>query len=411
MREGRKLTRLELACGLVFGEDADAPKLPATWAGGPRKALEDAVRPALVHPPCLVSFSGGRDSAAVLAVAAHVARREGFEPPIPVTNCFPDAAESDESEWQERVVRRLDLDDWQRVVLTDELDCVGPVARKTLRRHGLLWPFNAYFHVPLLQRAAGGSLLTGAGGDEALSTSPFARTQLLLAGAARPQPRDVLRVGFALAPAPVRAQVLRRRIPDAFPWLRDHARRAVVRAAVQEVSAEPLRWRRRLEWLRRLRHMEVGLESLDVLGDSEGVAIRHPLSDVGFWAELAALPRSLRFRSRTDAMRLLFGDLLPEPVLARTTKASFDEAFWNRHSRAFAAAWEGQGVDSELVDLEALRREWFSAAPNPRSYLLIQAAWLDGAGSSGAAPDEVEDQVSGGVQRVPVARSPELPGR
>jgi hypothetical protein len=108
-------------------------------------------------------------------------------------------------------------------------------------------------------------------------------------------------------------------------------------------------------------------------------------------------------------MRRFFGDLLPEPVLARTTKASFDEAFWNRHSRAFAASWESEGVDVEIVDVAALGREWSSPAPNPRSYLLFQAAWLER--SRGTAPDEVEQQLGGSIERVPVAGSPELPRR
>jgi asparagine synthetase B (glutamine-hydrolysing) len=407
---GSRLSELDVACGLVFGEAEGAPGLPPP-ASPPRQALEDAVRDALLRPPCLVSFSGGRDSAAVLAVASHVARRDGLNAPIPATNVFPEVAASDEAEWQERVIRHLDLDDWERVVLRDELDCVGPVAREALTRHGLLWPFNAFFHVPLLRRAAGGSLLTGVSGDEAFSRSQWARTRLLLAGAARPQPRDVLRVGMALAPRRLRAAVLRRRFPeDVFPWLRNEARRSVEGAATAEAAREPLRWSRRLEWMRRLRHTEVGLASLDTIASGEEVVAHHPLSDRRFWAALAALPRSGRFESRTDAMRLFFGDLLPDGVLARTTKASFDEAFWNRHSRAFAASWQGQGVDTQVVDVEALRREWLSEAPNPRSYLLVQAAWLAGA-SSGRARDDLEQRVSGAVEPVPVRRSPELPGR
>ncbi len=242
-------------------------------------------------------------------------------------------------------------------------------------------------------------------GDEAFSTSQWARTQLL-AGAARPQPRDVLRVSFALAPRLVRASILRRRIPsDVFPWLRDHARRSVEHAAAREAAGEPLRWGPRLAWMRRLRHMEISAASLDALGAAEGVAVHHPLSDRRFWAALSALPRSNRFHSRTDAMRLFFGDLLPEPVLARTSKATFDHAFWNRHSRVFAASWQGEGVDAEIVDTEALRREWMSPAPNPRSYLLAQAAWLEGTRSAGAS-DELEQDVGGGVLPLPVRRSP-----
>jgi asparagine synthetase B (glutamine-hydrolysing) len=396
---GSQLSPLDVACGLVFGADPDAPSLPPPSPDGPRKALEDAVTDALLRPPCLVSFSGGRDSSAVLAVAAHVARREGLEAPIPATNCFPEAGASEESEWQERVIRHLDLGHWQRVRITDELDCVGPIAQEALTRHGLLWPFNAHFHVPLLRHAVGGSLLTGAGGDEAFSPSQWERTTLLLSRAVRPQPRDLLRVGLALAPKVVKAPVLRRRHipPNVFPWLRDDARRAAERAAAAEAADEPLRWRRRLEWIRRLRHMEVGLESLDTLGAGERVAVAHPLSDRGFWAGLAALPRYQRFRSRTDTMRFLFGDLLPEAVLTRSTKASFDEVFWNRHSRAFARSWRGQGVERTLVDVEALRREWASPTPSPRSYLLAQAAWLGDAGSDGAASDDVEQHVGGPV--------------
>jgi asparagine synthetase B (glutamine-hydrolysing) len=399
MSVGSPLSPLDVACGLVFGEDVHAPRLPAPSPGGPRKALEDAVTDALLRPPCLVSFSGGRDSSAVLAVAAHVARREGLEPPIPATNCFPEAAASEESEWQERVIRHLGLRQWQRVLMTDELDCVGPIAQDALTRHGLLWPFNAYFHVPLLRHASGGSLLTGAGGDEAFSPSQWERTRLLFSGMVRPEPRDVLRLGLALAPRVVRAPVLRRRRipPNVFPWLRDDARRSAERAAAAEAAEEPLRWRRSFEWMRRLRHMEVALQSLNTLGAGEDVAVGHPLSDWSFWASLAALPRRERFRSRTDAMRLLFGDLLPEAVLSRSTKASFDDAFWNRHSRAFGRSWQGQGVDRTLVDVEALRREWTSPAPSPRSYLLAQAVWLDGARSAGPAADQVEQHVRGVV--------------
>ena len=51
----------------------------------PLAALEEAILPALRRPPCLVSFSGGRDSSCVLAAATRAARREGLQPPVPVT--------------------------------------------------------------------------------------------------------------------------------------------------------------------------------------------------------------------------------------------------------------------------------------------------------------------------------------
>ena len=114
-------------------------------------ALESAVLRVLQRPPCAVSFSGGRDSSAVLALATHLARREGLPLPIPATNRFPAVESSNETEWQERVVTHLGLDEWVRLEHDDELDCVGSIAQETLGRHGLLWPFNAHFHVPLLR--------------------------------------------------------------------------------------------------------------------------------------------------------------------------------------------------------------------------------------------------------------------
>ena len=171
-----ELTPLEVASGLVFGLAPPRP-LPTEIAGEPIDAFERAILPALQRPPCVVSFSGGRDSSAALAVAVRVARREGLPLPIPSTNRFPAVKDSHESDWQERVVAHLGIDDWLRPEFTDELDCVGPIATSVLRRYGLLWPFNAHFHVPHLEAAAGGSLLTGIGGDEILSSSSWARSE------------------------------------------------------------------------------------------------------------------------------------------------------------------------------------------------------------------------------------------
>ena len=181
------------------------PTLPRLAPGtAPRAELEAAILPALRRSPCLVSFSGGRDSSAVLAVAVAVARREGLQAPIPVTHRFPAAAGTDESAWQEKVITHLGLDDWLRVELSSELDAVGPVATSVMERHGLLWPCNTYFHDPIFEAASGGAVLTGIGGDEAFMGSPWDRAVSVLQGRVRPVPRDILRVGFALAPAMVK---------------------------------------------------------------------------------------------------------------------------------------------------------------------------------------------------------------
>jgi Asparagine synthase len=369
-----ELAPLEVASGLVFGL---APTRPMpTEVVEPIDAFERAILPALQRPPCIVSFSGGRDSSAVLAAAARLARREGLPLPIPSTNRFPAVKDSHESDWQERVVAHLGLEDWLKAEFTHELDCVGPVATSVLRRHGLLWPFNAHFHVPHLEAAAGGSLLTGIGGDETLSSSSWERERAVLSGRARPEFRDVLRVGFLAAPPPIRRAVLRRRAPFEYSWLRPSAHRAVAARWAAHSASEPFSWEAQFGWRLRFRYLHVGLASLALLADDFSARIVHPFTDAVFSAALARLPKQRRYPDRTAAMRLLFGDLLPDDVLARTTKSSFDEAFWSDWSRALAADWSGAGADGELVDIEALQEEWSTLDPDPRSFTLVQAAWL-----------------------------------
>src|SRR3954471_2913458 len=176
----------------------------------PAAALEAAVRPAVQSGRCFVSFSGGRDSSAVLAAAAAVARRESLPQPIPVTLRASEVPLADESDWQESVVGHLGLDDWIRLEIGDGLDAVGPYARGALERHGLLWPFNAHFHAPMLEQAAGGTLLTGIGGDERWSASTA-------------DPLRLRRRLLQLAPFRLRRAVLAPRVAIEFPWLRPRA--------------------------------------------------------------------------------------------------------------------------------------------------------------------------------------------
>ena len=137
--------------GDAIGLDPDVPPLePVAPGTEPLSMLEGAVLPALARPPCVVAFSGGRDSSAVLAVATGVAKKEGLPLPVPVTQVYPDNPETDETRWQELVIRHLGLTEWERVEVTGELDLLGPVARRLLTRHGLLWPPNFYTFEPLI---------------------------------------------------------------------------------------------------------------------------------------------------------------------------------------------------------------------------------------------------------------------
>ena len=341
--------------------------------------------PALTRPPCLVSFSGGLDSSAVLVVAAHVARREGLPDPIPATNRFPGVPAADECDWQERVVAHLGIDDWVRLEFGGELDLVGPYARRVLERHGLLWPFNCHFHLPLLEAAGEGSLLTGVGGDE------------LCGAACGPlgghTPRALAATAFELAHPAVRRPVLARRHPLRLPWLTEAGERAATAALARQDAAVPRATASRLAWAHGLRSLDASRRSLAAVASLVPATIHHPLLDEGVWAALAARAGRRGFDSRRHALGALAGPRLPPELLERRDKATFDAAFFTATARAAAAAWTGGGVPSELVDAGRLAAHWREPEPLAQSFTLLQAAWLCGEarstnGSRAASPSE-----------------------
>ena len=385
------LDPLELASGIVTGSCREAPALPRVRQPPTvRSALEGVVLPALRRPPCVVSFSGGRDSSAVLAVATDAARRHGLPPPIPVTLRFPGQEPAAEDEWQTLVIRHLGLTAWDRVEVTDELDVIGPYARQVLRRHGVLWPMNTHFHAPVFERASGGSVLTGFGGDEVLRPSTWGRTSMLRAGRAIPRVGDLPRATLACAPRPVRRVIVEQRsaISSELPWLRPHARRMVERRYSADAAGVAVRFDTMLRrsWWRSCYRRRV-CASLRMVALDSDVAVRHPLQDAQVIVAFAARAGSGGYWSRTAATRDLFGDLLPAPIVERRSKASFDAAFWHRYARAFVKNWDGRGIDDDLVDVDALCRLWTrdSLAPG-LTWLLLQQAWL--AAGKRSAPGE-----------------------
>lgn len=369
-------TALEIASGVVVGEQP-GPRLPSDPRGpAPLQALEEAVMPALERAPCLVCFSGGRDSSTVLAVATRVARRQGLPLPIPATVRFPNVPRTDESSWQELVVRHLDLNDWIRFEASEELDLLGPFATGVLRRHGVLWPPNVHLPIPLLADAGGGSLLTGLDGDGLLGAWPWVRVAQIRGRRAAPRLRDVPHVAHSLAPASVRRAWSRRSAPVLLPWLQPGVRRTVARAWAFDQGGEPTRWDRRVDWFSRRRYHTLGRAAFDMITAEAGVAAMHPLLDRRFLDALARRGGWNGYGNRTAAMRALFSGVLPDALIERPTKAGFADAFWGRASRDFAAGWDGSGVDTDVVDVRALRAAWVGPEPNSRCAPLLQAAWL-----------------------------------
>ena len=340
---------------------------------------------ALQRRPCAVSFSGGRDSSAVLAVAVAAARRHGLDPPVPITIRWPHAPEADESRWQELVVRHLGLTEWEIVDGSRHLDSLGETATGVLRRHGLLFPPSAYMQRLLFAAARGGAVMTGLGGDQLLGEWRWQRAADVLARRAAPRPRDLAVLGNWLAPRGVSAAVTRRRAGAGIPWLRPAARQAVADAVRAERAAEPRTWAPRVAWLGRRRALAHSRRTTALLAGDEDAICVHPLLDPRVLSALAAAGGRFGWGGRTATMRALFADLLPDAVVERAGKAGTKRAFDGPRTREFVAAWDGAGVDPAIVDPAALRRAWEPGdARSGRAELQLHAAWLAAAGAPGA---------------------------
>ena len=368
-------TPLEMASGVCLGEHR-GPRLPDVRPDvTPLAALEQAVLPALLHPPCLVSFSGGRDSSTVLAVATRVARREDLPLPIPATMQFL-GPETHETSWQELVVRHLGLDDWVRLDILDELDLLGPVARDVIGRHGLLWPPNVHVMKPVMDAAAGGSLLTGVEADGLFGTWRWVKVAKVAARRARPNRKDMVRLAYAVSPLAVRRAVATRTEHFPLPWLRPDAQRVVDKAFAEERASEPLRWDRWVGWWSRRRYHIVGRAAIEVVATAAGTRILHPFHDPHFLAALSRHGGWYGYGYRADVMRANFSEVLPEAVITRTSKAAFASTFWGDATRRFVDDWDGTGVDETRVDIDALRKAWTAERPDFRSASVLQSAWL-----------------------------------
>ena len=382
---GDLLSAEDIAFGFVAGV------LPeAGWprpVGDPTTALSAAMRSALERAPCVIGFSGGRDSSLLLALAVQEARRAGLALPIPVTLEF-DSENSRERDWQELVLSHLGLDDWVRLPQGADLDLVGPVAADGLLRHGLLYPGNAHMIVPLSAVARGGSVITGFAGDDVIGEWPFERIAAMVARRRSPRVADLRALARWAEPAGARSDRYasgRRWVQ--LPWLRPpHHRRAAQRIA-RDMAGSPRTWKARMRWLARRRMWPVSQRAMDLHAAQHGTRTYAPLLDRGFLAALGAAGGRLGIGDRTEVMRFLAAGLLPPSLVDRETKAEFSDSYFGPHTKRFAQEWDGRsGVDPDVVDADALRAMWLSDHPHGLSAALLQSAWLASHRSGATAP-------------------------
>lgn len=314
----------------------------------------------------------------MLAVAQALARREGLPEPIPATKLHPGTPGTDESQWQQLVVDHLRLRDWVRQPVGADLDLVGPVAAVHLLRHGVLWPPFAHSNSPIVDAARGGSVVTGEGGDEVFGHRRASALRQAFSGPRTRGRRSALLLARSIGPPPVRRWIQGRRRRTEFDrqWLRPSMRRQFLETLLMDDLGEPLDWISGTRRLLRRRGWVHGARTMALLAEPADVVVVHPLLDGGFLESLAGPAGYLGFASRTEAMRRLFGDLLPDAILDRESKAFFNGVTFNAHTRGFVDEWDGTGVDTDLVDAEALREEWRSPCPHAGSSALLQTAWL-----------------------------------
>jgi Asparagine synthase len=353
---------LEIASGTVTG---CGPK-PAEHHGPyvrPLDALEKAVLPALQRSPCLVSFSGGSDSSFVLAVAARVAEREGLPAPVPVTWRFAGAPRAQETRLQEHVIAALSIKEWLHMSAEDDLDLVGPVAQRLLRRHSVLQPTNLHFHLPIMEMAAGGSVLTGAGGSQVLT------------GLRRLTSETTTHAVRSRLPGRL-AAIVKQRSDDPYPWLRPAMSRRVYRERRRDALAEPLDISERIAWNGRRRDLVTTCASLTAVASRLDVDLVNPFADPAFIAGLAHRVRGAGDLKRSDLLLAVSGGVFPTAATMPRPKAHCREAFFRDATRDFVSSWDGTGADPSLVDIDALRELW-SGWPIPAGTAgLVQQLWL-----------------------------------
>lgn len=359
---------------------------PATPVGAPNdgalEALAGILRPRLATSPCYVAFSGGRDSSAVLAVATAVARQEGLDDPVPVTQIYPDLPETDEGEWQEAVVMHLRLREWVRMEVRDENGLLGPAVLASLTARGLLWPAALHNQVNLLGALSPGSLLTGEGGDEVFGYRRAGSWPHLRKGTSIGRRKAAHEAVRSVLPRQIRYRqgLAAYRKADLQPWLRSDVAERHLRMVSEDDAAEPFRWDRSLLWLTRRRSAAVLSHNYGLLAAEHGISLCTPLLEPRFLAAFGHLGGRFGFAGRTAATAALVGELLPPAVVQRQTKARFNRAFMGQATRDFARDWDGTGLDPDLVDAARLRQEWLAESPSALSGLLLHAAWLHAEG-------------------------------
>lgn len=370
-------------------------------------ALSRAVARTMRVGPAAVLLSGGLDSIAVALAAADVARAGGGELPLALSLLFPEG-ESNEEPIQTGVSAALGLE--QRVVPFAE--AVG--ARGLLAEALSLsaeWPqpmWNLWTPAYSALAAAGAArgrrlLLTGRGGDEWLTISPYLLADLLPRGQVglawrllrmrrrsnRLAAGDLARLVWLTAARPMASAALDRLAPHA--WHRRRQRRLLSErpdwvapdpAVRQAMNGRIDRWiepaRPKDGFYARearlaLRHPAIthDMEETQEFGRRHGMRMLHPFWDVDLIALAHRVPPELLMKDGRSKwlLRRRIADRLPGLGLERRGKVSARGVFRDLMDRQAPAIWEEFGGVRALADIGVVRAAGIES-PGPQRSLV-----------------------------------------
>jgi asparagine synthase (glutamine-hydrolysing) len=346
--------------------------------------LTQAVRRAVrsVEGLPAIFLSGGVDSITIAAAATDIRRAAALETPLALSLVFPDAA-SNEEVVQTAVARELQLR--QRLVpLTEASGPRGLLASALDLSAG--WPqpmWNiwspAYMHLARVAGLEGARLvLTGRGGDEWLTVTPYLMADLAARGdvpgiwrmlrtwrrshpsgglgdsarllwttAGRPLSSAAL---DAIAPRPWHARRRRRLLRERPAWVApDPAIRAAMDARVERWidPARPPQGFYVREMRTALFHPGIthDMEETQEFGRRNGQRVLHPFWDVDLVNALYRVPPHLLMRDGRSKwlLRRRLEARLPGLGLERRTKVSAGGVFTGMMAREARPAWERLG--------------------------------------------------------------------
>jgi hypothetical protein len=181
----------------------------------------------------------------------------------------------------------------------------------------------------------------------------------------------------AALPRRVREEVrLARGRFDDYGWLTPQGSKRVRRGLVRDELGWPYRWDHCVHHWYASRAFAALAGGLGLVAQGREVTVVNPFLDRQVLAELARLGGQRGFPSRTEAMRRVCGELLPDALISRPTKATFGGALWGPRTRAFMESWNGGGLNPRYVDAAKLRAEIVTEPPDFRTILLVHDAWL-----------------------------------